>query len=136
MLQVVIDTNVLVSLSLFRHETQRTKGLELLGRAADSELTVVIPQFIIFEAIHVFRSRYGLLPGEIATLLRELMVFPGITLTADCDWPLFFEHWSDLKPEPIDAVVLAVAIAQRYSLATFDRKLANRARTFGVAPYW
>ena len=136
MRQVVIDTNVLVSLSLFRNETQRTKGLELLDRAADSELTVIVPQFIFFEAIHIFRSRYDLFPAEIATLLRELMAFPGITPTADCDWPLFFEHWTDLKPAPIDAAILAVSIANRYTLATFDRKLSNRAKTFGVAPYW
>jgi len=35
-----------------------------------------------------------------------------------------------------DAAILAVAIEHRYTLATFDRKLSNRAKSFGVAPYW
>jgi len=134
--QVVVDTNVLISLALVRHATQRTVAVELLRRAGDGDLVIVLPQFIIFEAIHVFRSRYELPPIEISTILRDITAFPGVTLSDDCPWPLFFEHWTDLKPAPIDAAVLALTIANRYSLATFDRKLANRAKTFGVASYW
>ena len=134
--QVVVDTNVLVSLALFRHETQRTKGVALLKLAADGELAIVIPQFIVFEAIYVFRSKYGFRPIETSAVLREIMAFPGIAVTDDCDWPLFFEHWSDLRPDVADAAVLAVATAHGYTLATFDHKLANRAKTLGIASYW
>jgi len=35
-----------------------------------------------------------------------------------------------------NVLMLALAIQNRYTLATFDRKFANRAKTFGVAPYW
>src|SRR4029079_6696814 len=115
---------------------QRTKGVQLLDRAADGELTIVIPQFIVFEAIHAFRSEYGLRPIEIRVLLREIMAFPGVTAVDHCNWLQFFEHWSDLRPDVGDAAILAVAIEHRYVLATFDRKLSNRAKTFGVAPYW
>jgi predicted nucleic acid-binding protein len=134
--QVAVDTNVLISLGFFRHEAQRAKGVALLDRAAAGELTILIPQFIVFEAIHAFRSEYGLRPIEIRVVLREIMALPGVTVVDHCNWPQFFEHWSDLRPDVGDAAILAVAIANRYSLATFDRKLANRAKTFGVAPYW
>ena len=45
-------------------------------------------------------------------------------------------HWSDLRRDVVDAALLAISIANGYSLATFDEDLSNRARTFGVAPYW
>ena len=69
-------------------------------------------------------------------MLREAIALPGLTVADDCPWPEFFEHWSDLRHDVVDAAILAVAIANGYSLATFDRDLVKRAKTFGVSPYW
>ena len=136
MLHVVIDANVLISSVLERDKEQRELAQKLVLRAEHGELVIALPQFVIFESIFVFRSSYKLPPHEITALLREAIALPGVTLVDDCPWPDFFEHWSDLRPDVVDAAILALAIANDYSLATFDRKLANRAKTFGVASYW
>lgn len=136
MRQVVVDTNVLISVIFRRNEEQRALGLELFDRAGSGELVIVLPQFVIFEAIHVFGSYYRFSPAAITKMLREAMALPGTTIGNDCPWPLFFEHWSNLKPSVGDAAILALAIEHGYILATFDHKLANRAKAFGVAPYW
>src|SRR3954454_5161638 len=107
---------------------------QLLLRAENGELVIALPQFIIFESIYVLRSFYKLVPHEITTLLREAISFPGVEIVDDCPWPQFFEHWSNLRSNVGDAAILALAIANRYVLAPFDRKLSNRAKTFGVVP--
>ncbi|HEV2720044.1 MAG TPA: type II toxin-antitoxin system VapC family toxin [Thermoanaerobaculia bacterium] len=136
MRHVVIDTNVLISSIFRRNEDQLTRALELYDRAGNGELVVVFPQFVIFEAIHVFTHIYRFSPAAITQMLRDAMALPGVTIVNDCRWPEFFEHWSNFQPDVGDAAILALAIANRYILATFDHKFANRARTFGVAPYW
>jgi predicted nucleic acid-binding protein len=134
--QVLVDTNVLISSVLLRDETQSAAVGKLIEHAASGDLIIVLPQFIVFEAIYVLRKTYKLPPLAIRPLLREAMALHAVTLTNDCPWPDFFEHWSDIHPSPGDAAILALAVANRYVLATFDRKLSNLARTFGVSPYW
>jgi predicted nucleic acid-binding protein len=134
--QVAVDANVLISSVLLRDETQRAAAGKLIEEAERGELIIILPQFIVFEAIYVLRTFYKLHPLEIGMMLRDAMALTAVALTNDCPWPQFFEHWSNLKPSPGDAAILALALAKRYDLATFDRKLANRAETFGVASYW
>ncbi len=133
---VVVDANVLISSVLLRDEMQHAAVGKLIENGERGELVIILPQFIVFEAIYVLRKVYELSPLEIRQMLRDAMALPTVTLTNDCPWTDFFEHWSDIRPSPGDAAILAVAIANRYTLATFDRKLSNRARAFGVAPYW
>jgi predicted nucleic acid-binding protein len=134
--EVVLDANALVSALLLRNKSQQDDVRQLLLRARNGDLSVVLPQFVIFETIFVLRSVYELPPHEITTLLREAIALPGVTLVNDSPWPEFFEHWSDLRPDVVDAAILAVAIANGYILATFDRKLVSRAKSLGVSPYW
>jgi predicted nucleic acid-binding protein len=134
--EVVVDTNVLISFALDRDPKQQDLAEELFLRARNGEIVVALPQFIIFEAIYALRTFYNFLPHEITPMIREAFALPGVTVIDDFDWALFFDHWSDLRRAVGDAAVLALAIDKHYVLATFDRKLANRARTFGVAPYW
>jgi predicted nucleic acid-binding protein len=134
--QVVIDTNVLVSVIFRRNEEQRALGLELFGRAGSGELALIFPQFVIFEAIHVLGKMYRFSPAATTKMLHEAMSLPGVMIRDDRPWPGFFEHWSNQNPDVGDAAILAIAIANGYSLATFDKDLSKRARTFGISPYW
>lgn len=134
--QVVLDTNALISAVFLRDEDQWTATKKLLDRGGKGELVIVVPQFVVFQAIFVLRSFYELPLLTVRVMMREALALPAVTLTNDCPWPQFFEHWSDLRPEPVDAALLALAIEHRYVLATFDHKLSKRARTFGVTPYW
>lgn len=133
---VVLDANALISSLLLRDKSQQEDVWQLLLRAKSGDLVVALPQFVLFETIFVLRSVYKLSPHEITTLLSEAVALPGVTIVNDCPWPEFFEHWSDLRPDIVDAAILAIAQANRYSLATFDHKLANRARALGITPYW
>jgi hypothetical protein len=52
-------------------------------------------------------------------------------------WRRVLELWPSPLPGLADASIVAVATTHRYdALATFDQKLAKRAKDLGVAPYW
>jgi predicted nucleic acid-binding protein len=135
--RVVVDANVFLSFLVHRHDRQREAAKSLFTKAEDGELTVVLPQFVVFEIAYVLQSAYDIRDEELAALIRDLLALPGIQLTDDSPWRRIFEVW----PRPLsglaDAAIVAVAAANRYeAVATFDRKLANRLPSLGLQPYF
>jgi hypothetical protein len=60
-----------------------------------------------------------------------------VHLTDESPWRRVFELWPRPFSSLAGASIVAVALANRYeSVATFDRKLANRLETFGLESYW
>jgi predicted nucleic acid-binding protein len=55
----------------------------------------------------------------------------------DCPWRRILEIWPDPLAGLTDAAIVALATTNRYgSVATFDRKLANKLATFGLTAYF
>jgi len=134
---VVIDANVLVSFFVDRDETQRAAAKALLLEAVDGEITVIIPQFVVFEISYVFQTMYGATGQRLATLIRDVITLPGARVTDDCPWKQVLDVWPDPLPSLADAAILAVALTKRYdAVATFDKKLARRIKNAGIRTYW
>lgn len=137
MRQVVVDANVFVSLLTGRHEKQREVAAVLLQEAEDGEIVVILPQFVVFEVTYVLQSLYGVTGDRLASMIRDLLSFPGVQVTDDCPWSRIFELWPKPLPGLADASIAALATANRYdALATFDQKLGRRSKELGVASYW
>lgn len=137
MRSVVLDANVLVSFVIDRNAAQRDAAKALLLKAEAGELEAVIPQFVVFEINYVFQSMYGAAGERLATLIRDVVTFPGVRVVDDCPWKRVFEVWPDPLPSLADAAILAVAATNRYdAVATFDRKLAKRLGDAGIRTYW
>jgi predicted nucleic acid-binding protein len=134
---VVVDANVFVSFFIDRHEQQRIAARELLEAADAGEIAGVVPQSVVFEVSYVLQSQYGLTGERLATIIRAVVSFPGVQVIDDCPWKRIFELWPDPLSGLADASIVAVATTHRYdALATFDQKLAKRAKDLGIAPYW
>jgi predicted nucleic acid-binding protein len=134
---VVADANVFVSLLTGRHEKQREVAAALLQGAEDGEVEVILPQFVVFEVTYVLQSVYGVTGGRLASMIRDLFSFPGVRVTDDCPWRRVFELWPNPLPGLADASIVAVGTNHRYdAVATFDQKLARRAKDLGLASYW
>jgi predicted nucleic acid-binding protein len=134
---VVIDANVFVSFFVERNAAQHTAARALLSAAEDGEIAGIIPQSVIFEIAYVLQSQYGLTGQRLATTVRAVVTFPGMRIVDDCSWKRVLEIWPDPLPGLADAAIIAVATTNRYeAVATFDRKLANRLESFGLAKYW
>jgi predicted nucleic acid-binding protein len=134
---VVVDANVLVSFFVDRIEKQRDAADELLQKAEDGEIAAIVPQFAVFEMTYVLLSQYGITGDRLASVVRDVIAFPGVQIVDDCPWKRVMEVWPNPLPALADAAIVAVATVNRYdAVATFDRKLSNRLESFGLAPYW
>jgi len=120
-----------------RHERQREVAAALLQEAEDGELVVILPQFVVFEVTYVLQSLYNVTGDRLASMIRDLVSFPGVHVIDDCPWHRIFELWPNPLPSLADASIAAVATTNRYdAIATFDQKLERRAKGLGVAGYW
>ena len=137
MRSVVVDANVLVSFLVDRHPKQRDDADALLQQAEAGEIVAIVPQFVVFEVTYVLQSRYGFTGERLASLIRDVITFPGVQVIDDCPWRRVMNVWPNPLPSLADAAIAAVATANRYdAVATFDRKLAKRIVELGVAAYW
>jgi len=135
--KVVTDANVFVSFFVERNPAQRSAALTLLTAAENGEIAGIIPQSVIFEIAYVLQSQYGLSGQQLATVVRAVTTFPGMQIVDDCPWKRVFEIWPDAMSGLADAAIVAVAISNRYdAVATFDRKLAGKLKSFGLAPFF
>jgi len=109
----------------------------LLESAADGGVVAVVTQFAVFEISYVLQSFYSIPTAEVATLLREMIALPGVTVIDECPWKKVFEYWPERLSGMADAATVAVAIANRYdAIATFDQKMLKRMQGLGVESYW
>ena len=137
MQRVVIDANVFLSTLVHRNDEQREAAKELLLKAEDGELEVILPQFVIFEIVYVLQSTYRIPGSELAPMLRDLIALPGVLVIDECPWKRVLEYWPAPLPSLADAAIVAVAASKRYdAIATFDQKLSKRSKDLGVAAYW
>ena len=137
MQRVVVDANVLLSFITGRIEKQRDTAKALLLKAADGELSAIVPQFVVFEIIYVLQSTYRIPGDELAPMIRDLIALPGVLFVDECPWKRVLELWPSPFPSIADAAIVAIAAKNRYNaVATFDQKLAKRVGDFGVAAYW
>lgn len=137
MRSVVVDANVVVSFFVDRHPKQRDAADALLHQAEEGQIAAIIPQFVIFEVTYVLQSQYGYTGERLASLIRDVIAFPGVKTVDDCPWKRVLEVWPDSVDGLADAAIIAIAATNRYdAVATFDQKLARRLKDFGVASYW
>ncbi len=134
---VLVDANVLVSFFVNRNEQQRDAADELLQRGEEGEIAAIVPQFVIFETSYVLQSLYAIPRERVASMVRDVLTFPGVQVIDDCPWKRVFDLWPATLTSLADAAILALAITNRYdAIATFDQKLAKRSTDLGVATYW
>lgn len=135
MRHVVVDANVFVSYLTGRHKKQYAASSVLLQEAEAGNLVAVLPQFVVFEVTYVLQNLYNVSGGRLASTVSALVSFPGVEIVDDCPWKRVLEIWPHFIPGLADAAILAVA--NRYdAVATFDRKLANKLESFGLAAYF
>ena len=137
MRSIVVDANVLVSFFIDRNAKQRDAADELLQRAEAGDITAVVPQFVVFETAYVLQSQYGITGERLASIIRDVVTTHGVQTIDTCPWRRVFELWPNPLPGLADASIVAVATTHRYdAIATFDQKLAKRAKDLGVPSYW
>ena len=132
----MVDANVLVSFFVERNEKQRVAGKALLLSAEEGEIVAVVPQFALFEIAYVLDSFYKVPLPKIADAIRATLTYPGVIVTDDCSWLRVLDRWPEPLASITDAAIVAVALENKYSVATFDQKLIRRMKALGVESYF
>ncbi len=134
-LTVIVDTNALISAVTDRDRRQRARAEALLRSAASGEISVVIPQCILFELLFVLQNVYEQTDEVVHQLIADLISMPGVTIVDEIDLTLWLTLWPSQIAGPIDAVIAAVALKTKASVATFDARLQHRLGRLGVATW-
>jgi len=132
---VIVDTNALISAITDRDRRQRTRTEALLRSAAAGEISVVIPQCILFELLFVLQNVYEQTSEVVHQLIADLLSMPGVAIVDEIDPALWLTLWPRQIAGPIDAVVAAVALKTNASVATFDARLKRQLDRLGVATW-
>ncbi len=126
-----------VSFFIDRNAAQHAEARALIQSAEGGEIIALVPQSVVFEVAYVVQSQYGATGDRLVTVVRAVTTFPGVQLVDECSWKRVLDIWPDPVTGLTDAVIVAVATATRCdAVATFDRKLANKLQSFGLAPYF
>ena len=135
--RVVVDANVLVSFFIERNAKQSDQAEALLQKAEEGEIAAIVPQFVVFEMTYVLQSQYGVTSERIASMIRDVVAFPGAQIVDDCPWKRVLDVWPSPLGDLADAAIVAVATTNQYdAVATFDRKFAKRLEDYGLAAYF
>ena len=137
MRRVLVDANVFVSFFIDRNAAQHAAARAVIQSAEDGQIVAVVPQSVVFEVAYVVQSQYDVTGDRLATVVRAVTTFPGTQLVDECPWKHLLEIWPAELSGLGDSVLVAVATNTRCdSIATFDRKLANKLKSFGIEPYF
>lgn len=137
MRSIAVDANVFVSFFIDRNAAQHAAARALIQSADDGEIAAIVPQAVVFEVAYVLQSQYAVTGARLATVIKGVTSFPGTQVVDECRWKSVLEIWPDPLTGLGDSVIVSVAMATRCdAVATFDRKLANKLRIFGLESYF
>ena len=118
------DTNVILRYFLADNQEQYRKISPFFSELRDGRQKAIIPAEVILETFYVLTKVYSVPPKEVATALRELMLYKGVE---NKDKGLLlealnrFEQGSGLSL--LDCLIWVKSEAYGCKLLTFDEKL-------------
>jgi predicted nucleic-acid-binding protein len=131
--RVFADTNLFLRYLTNDVPVQADAVEQLLNRASDGEIVLVINSLVIAEIVWTLKSYYGLARGSIKDKVLAILNTPGIE-AAEADLLLQAIFWyADKSIDFIDAFNAAWMLTQGLAITyTFDRKHFSRIEGIGV----
>jgi len=133
--RVLLDTNVVVSFLHRRSAQEQLLASRLFERASRGTLLPLLDQHVLGETVQVFQDVYSLAPGDIARIVKDLCLLPGLERVDRLRDRLLFDPWPDRMRDFGDAVVAAAAMGEACLVDTFDRRFRNTLSRLGVHLY-
>jgi len=121
--RAVIDTNLLVRFLTEDDPSKANDVKRLLLKAAQGEISLLIPSVVIAELVWVLQSFYKLERSEIVPLLNAILHTNGIEVSDKTVVSDAIAIYRDEAVDFIDAWIVAFAkAAEVRAIYTFDRK--------------
>jgi len=129
----VIDTNALISFVTDRSPEQQQLIAPLFEAASHLKALILCHQHVVTEFVYVMDKIYKVPKKQIARMVADLIMMPGIEIIQEIDFSRLLSFWPDPIPDFGDAVIAAIGkTARGTAVVTFDRKLMQRLNLLGV----
>jgi uncharacterized protein len=122
---IIVDTNAFLRLLVNDIPSQKKLFEQLLQKAKNEELSIFVPQIIIFEIEYSLR-KYYLVPKD--KIIEELQVIVAMNFIEIEDRQSFntaLGYYAKEKISFVDCFILARSQIENYKLFTFDKKLKS-----------
>lgn len=125
----VVDTNVFLRYILEDDELLALKAERLFKKAQSGEISILVPQIVIFEIVFVLKTVYKKPKEEIIKVLKSLLHFSYIDIEDKNKFLLAVNIFKNSAVSFPDAFILATIKQHGDKLITFDKKLSNMAKS-------
>jgi len=123
MKRVLIDTNILLRLLLNDIPSQKKITEELLQKARNEEISILVPEIIIFE-IEFSLSKYYCVPKhKVIEKLQTILAMNFIDIERRQIFTNALELYSVKTVSLVDCFVHTISNIEKYELFTFDKKI-------------
>jgi len=114
-------------------EAQQEKAAEIFMSASRLKLLLLCPQPVIIEFVYVLEKIYHQPKKHIQQLAADLLALPGIEVIHEINFYQVLTFWPDHLADFGDALVATAAkMRKEAQVATFDKKLINSLKKFGI----
>jgi predicted nucleic-acid-binding protein len=125
MKSVIVDTNVLLRLLQNDVPSQTEIGKDLLIKAQQKKLKIIIPQIVIFEVYYALFRLYKIPKTEIIEKLTSLVSTSYLHVEERDLFKKALEIYKKTSLEFVDCFLLEISKSKNAKIFTFDKKLAK-----------
>ena len=123
MKQLIVDTNPFLRFLLNDIPYQKKEFEKLLNQAKKSELTLLVPQIVIFEISFALEKYYQFSKEEIIDKLRSIVEAPYLEVADSHIFRNSIKLYSELDLSLVDCFLLAISKQKEVEVFTFDKNL-------------
>lgn len=123
MKRLIVDTNPFLRFLLNDVPHQKKEFEKLLNQAKKSQITLLVPQIVIFEINFALERYYQYPKEEIIIKLKSIIEAPYLEVA---DFQIFLDGlrlYSELNLSLVDCFLLTISEQQETELFTFDKNL-------------
>ncbi|MFH1673683.1 MAG: PIN domain-containing protein [Pseudomonadota bacterium] len=133
MKKYIIDTNALISFVTDRNSAQQTRIAEIFEIAAGLRALIVCPQNVLTEFVYVMDKVYHIPKKEIATMIGDFIVTPGVEVVHEINLDILLTLWPKNISDYGDAIVASLSKNIKGAIvATFDRTFRSALKKLGL----
>ena len=126
MKRYLLDTNVVLRFLRNDDPKQSPQAVALFAGAVDGRYVLRLANEVVAESEWVLRDGYKLDRATIATSLAKLIDPPCVECVNKAAVQDALDHYRTTTLDIVDCLLAAEAIDERFTLATFDKKIGKR----------
>ena len=125
MKKILADTNVFLRLLLNDIPSQNKQVKNLLIKAKNKKIQVIVPSIVIFEIQFVLEKYYGFGKDEVLDKIRHILSTSYLDIESRQTFIEAASFYKDRNLSFVDCFLIAKAKLEKLELFSFDKKLSR-----------